>query len=67
MNKKEKNISNEYYNYELDFILSKDEKELLDKATKGVTRGELVLFFNKMLKCKVKDNKKAIKNVMNKN
>lgn len=64
---KEKNILNEYYNYELDFILSKDEKELLDKATKGVTRGELVLFFNKMLKCKVKDNKKAIKNVMNKN
>lgn len=57
---KEKNLLNEYYNYELDFKLSKEEKILLDKATKSVTRGELVLFFNKMLKCRVKDNKKKI-------
>ncbi len=57
---KEKNILNEYYNYELDFKLSKEEKELLDKATKSVTRGELVLFFNKMLKCRVKDNKRIL-------
>ena len=49
---KQNNDINEEYYYELDFDLSKENKELLDKATKSDTNGYLVIIFNKMLKIK---------------
>lgn len=51
---KQNNDKNNEYYYELDFNLSKEEKELLDKATKSDINGYLVIIFNKMLKMKEK-------------
>lgn len=51
-------ISRNFYfddvNYELDFNLSDEDKDLFEQATIMDTRGYLVLMFNKMLKAKPK-------------
>ena len=53
---KDRNKNIEDVDYELDFTLKKEDKELFEIATKSDTRGALVLLFNKMLKDKNKEN-----------
>lgn len=53
---KDRNKCIQDIDYELDFILNKEDKELFEIATKADTRGALVLLFNKMLKENTKEN-----------
>ena len=55
-----KNNENENTYYELDFELSKEDRNILEQATKCDTNGYLVLIFNKILKQKEKKIQKKI-------
>lgn len=57
---KQKNNENDNTYYELDFDLSKEDKNILEEATKCDTNGYLVLIFNKMLKEKERQMHKKI-------